>query len=202
MGTEDSETLLQFFKALANENRLKILGILATRECGVGELATLLALKAPTVSHHLSRLKELGLLDMRRDGNDHLYRLNVAGLQAMNKEVLTSFSPEKVAALGDDVEYEAWERKVLSTFVEEDRIKAIPARYKRRLVVLKWLANQFEENVKYLEKDVSEIIERHHPDYVTLRRQLIAGGLMEREAGVYWRIDWQMPDWHVIATAE
>jgi DNA-binding transcriptional ArsR family regulator len=198
----DTETLLQFFKALANENRLKILGILATRECGVGELATLLDLKAPTVSHHLSRLKELRLLDMRRDGNDHFYRLNATGLQAMNKQVLTSFSPEKVAALGNDVEYETWERKVLSNFVEGNRITGIPARHKRRLVVLKWLANQFEENVKYPEKDLNEIIERHHPDYVTLRRQLIADGLMEREAGVYWRTDWQMPDWRTIPTTE
>ena len=55
MGTEEFQTLLQLFKALANEDRLKILGILATRERSIGELATLLDLKAPTVSHHLSR---------------------------------------------------------------------------------------------------------------------------------------------------
>ena len=77
MATDELQTLLRFFNALANESRLKVLGILANRECSVEELATLLDLKAPTVSHHLSKLKELGLIRMRLDGNDHLHRLNL-----------------------------------------------------------------------------------------------------------------------------
>ncbi|MHB1630128.1 MAG: DUF2087 domain-containing protein [Bacilli bacterium] len=36
--------------------------------------------------------------------------------------------------------------------------------------------------------EVNEIIGRHHPDFATLRRELIGNGLMEREHGVYWRI--------------
>jgi hypothetical protein len=194
MGTDEFQTLLQFFKALANENRLKILGILANRECNVGELATLLDLKAPTVSHHLSKLKELGLVDMRVDGNDHLYRMNIDSLQAMSKEVFSSFGSEKLPALVEDVEYEVWERKVLDTFLAGDQIEALPSGYKKRLVVLKWLVNHFEEGVRYTEDEVSATIERHHPDYCTLRRELIMNGLMEREDGEYWRIEWQMPE--------
>lgn len=45
------QTLLNFFKVLANESRLKILGILAQRECSVEELAALLQLKEPTGVH-------------------------------------------------------------------------------------------------------------------------------------------------------
>lgn len=191
MGQEEIETLLQFFKALGNENRLKMLGILANRECGVSELATLLDLKEPTVSHHLSKLRALGLVDMRVEGNDHLFRLNVEALRAMSKDVFTS---EKMAALVDDVEYDVWERKVLHSFLEGGRIKAIPTGFKKRLAVLKWLVSHFEEEVRYSEKEVNEIIQRHHPDYCTLRREFITNGLMERENGVYWRTAWQMPD--------
>lgn len=194
MTTDELQTLLRFFKAFANENRLKILGILANRECSVEELATLMDLKAPTVSHHLSKLKELGLIDMRLDGNDHLHRLNLDGLQAMSKGAFRSFTSEKVATLGDDVEYDAWEQKVLSNFLEGKRIKAIPTGYKKRLVVLKWLVNHFEEGVRYGETEVNGIIENHHPDYCSLRREFITNGLMERENGVYWRIEWQMPE--------
>jgi len=193
MEQQEFETLLQFFKTLANENRLKILGVLANRECGVQELATLLALKAPTVSHHLSRLKDMGLVDMRVDGNDHLYRLRVDSLHTMSRRVFDSLTSNEVATLADDVEYEAWERKVLNTFLEGDEIQAIPAGYKKRLAVLKWLVSHFEEGTKYSEKEVNEIIERHHPDYCTLRRALIDNGLMEREGGVYWRVEWRMP---------
>ena len=66
------QQLLRFFKALANESRLKIVGILANREATVGDLADLLDLRAPTVSHHLAVLKELGLVRMRAEGNAHI----------------------------------------------------------------------------------------------------------------------------------
>jgi hypothetical protein len=35
---------------------------------------------------------------------------------------------------------------------------------------------------------VNEIIGRHHPDFATLRRELIGANLLAREAGVYWRL--------------
>ncbi|HAT45351.1 MAG TPA: ArsR family transcriptional regulator, partial [Ktedonobacter sp.] len=69
MPEEDFQTLLQFFKALGDENRLKLLGILANREQSVEELAAQLQLKTPTVSHHLAKLKELDLVSMRSEGN-------------------------------------------------------------------------------------------------------------------------------------
>ncbi len=194
MGQHDIETLLRFFKVLANENRLKILGVLADRECGVEELAALLDLKAPTVSHHLDKLRTLGFVDMRTDGNDHLYRLSVDSLQEMSKRVFSSFSAESVVSLADDVEYDAWESKVLGAFVDGDQITRVPAGYKKRLVILKWLVNCFDEGREYSEKEVNEIIERHHPDYCLFRREFVMNGLMERRDGVYRRVEWQLPE--------
>ncbi|HEX6479903.1 MAG TPA: metalloregulator ArsR/SmtB family transcription factor, partial [Ktedonobacteraceae bacterium] len=81
MPQEEFEVLLQFFKVLADETRLKMLGILATREHSVEELAALLQLKAPTISHHLAKLKELNLVDMRSEGNTHFYWLNAEALR-------------------------------------------------------------------------------------------------------------------------
>ncbi len=194
MSTSEFQTLLQFFKALANENRLKIMGILANGEYGVEELATLLDLKAPTVSHHLQALKGLGLIDMRLNGNDHLYRLNPESVQTMSKEVLSSLSSEKMGALVDDVEYAAWERKVLNNFLDEEKIVTVPTGYKKRLVLLKWLANHFEDDVQYKEEEVNEIIERHYHDYCLLRRELIMHRFMKRDNGMYWKIEWHMPE--------
>jgi DNA-binding transcriptional ArsR family regulator len=187
MSQEEFQSLLQFFKVLADENRLKLLGILANGEKSVEELAALLQLKAPTVSHHLARLKELDLVGMRNDGNTHYYWLNVEGLRRSNKLILT---PEKMASLVDTVEGDAWERKVLKDFFDGTRLKEIPASVKKRGVILKWLANQFEYGVIYTEAQVNEIIQRHHPDSAYLRRELIStkNGLMQREEGLYWRI--------------
>lgn len=179
------QTLLRFFKALADESRLKILGILATRRCSVEELAALLKLKAPTVSHHLAKLRELALVEMVPEGNTHLYSLNTEALHGLNRELLT---PEKLSSLADDVEAEAWERKVLRDFFAGERLKEIPASLKKRQVVLKWLAARFEPGVDYPEAQVNEVIKRHHPDFATLRRELIMSKLMTRDQGVYRRL--------------
>jgi DNA-binding transcriptional ArsR family regulator len=185
MRQADFYTLLSFFKVLANESRLKLVGILAQRECSVEELASLLQLKEPTVSHHLSKLKELDLVQMRPEGNTHLYQLNNEALQELNKAM---FTPDQMANLVDQVKGEAWEDKVLRSFLEGERLKEIPASRKKRLVILKWLARQFELEVTYPERSVNEIIQRFHPDCATLRRELIGYQMMQRENGLYWRL--------------
>ncbi|MBE3560286.1 MAG: metalloregulator ArsR/SmtB family transcription factor [Ktedonobacteraceae bacterium] len=187
MDQEEFQSLLQFFKALADENRLKMLGILAGGERSVEELAALLQLRAPTVSHHLMKLKKSGLVGMRVEQNTHYYWLNSAMLHYVNKQLL---KPERIASLADTVEGDAWERKVLADFFDGMRLKEIPASRKKRMVILRWLANQFEYNRIYSEAQVNEIIERHHPDTATLRRELISAkeGLMKRENQLYWRV--------------
>ena len=65
----------------------------------------------------------------------------------------------------------------------------IPASRKKRDVILDWLADRFEHGVRYPEPELNTIIKRHHPDSATLRRELIGGRWMAREAGVYWRLE-------------
>jgi DNA-binding transcriptional ArsR family regulator len=185
MSQEEFQTLLQFFKVLADETRLKMVGILAARETNVEELAAALGVREPTVSHHLAKLKTLGLVRMRPEGTTHYYRLDAEALRAANKELLTR---EKLASLVEPEEGDAWQRKVLRDFFEGERLKEIPASRKKRDVILDWLAGQFAPDRRYPEVEVNAIIKRHHPDSATLRRELIGGGWMAREGGVYWRL--------------
>ena len=64
-----------FLKALAHENRLVILCLLAERERSVTELEGLLALSQATVSQQLARLRHEGLVETRRDGRAIYYSL-------------------------------------------------------------------------------------------------------------------------------
>jgi predicted transcriptional regulator len=186
MTEEDFDRLLQFFKALADETRLRIVGLLANRHRNVEELAAALDVKPPTVSHHLNKLRELGLVVMRPEGNVHIYALNIEGLMSMSRTMLT---PDRVARMVEDDAGEAWERKVLRDFFDGERLKEIPASRKKRLVILRWLVSQFEWEREYAETEVNEIISRYHPDYATLRREFIGNGLMQRKNGIYWRIE-------------
>jgi DNA-binding transcriptional ArsR family regulator len=185
MAPQNLQTLLEFFKALSNESRLKLLGILAQRECSVEELAALLHLKEPTVSHHLAKLKSLNLVTLTPQGNTHLYRLNSEQLQELSRAILT---PDQLQAFTVDIAPEDWETKVLKSFVEGDRIIDIPASRKKRFVLLKWLVRKFEVDRDYPEKELNALIKHHHPDTATLRREFIGYKLMTRESGIYRRL--------------
>lgn len=178
-------TAVEYLKLLANETRLKLLGILANRERSVGELAEIVGLKEPTISHHLAKLHEAGLVTMRADGNTHFYRLAAEALQQLSREL---FTPERMVSIGGHGEADAYDRKVLGTFLDGERLTKIPDVRKKREVILRWLADRFEHERRYPEPELNEIIKRHHPDSATLRRELIGARLMQRENAVYWRL--------------
>jgi hypothetical protein len=188
MNPPDFQTLLQFFKLLANESRLKLIGLIAQREYSVEELSSLLNLKEPTVSHHLTKLKELNLVNMRPDGNTRFYRLDSDALLTLNKAILTQ---DQVAALGGVSSKnweENWENKVLNSYLQNGQLTKIPASRRKRIVILKWLARQFDLDQTYPEKAVNTLIHRYHFDSATLRREMIGYNMMQREQGVYWRL--------------
>lgn len=185
MNSPDFDTLLNFFKVLANKNRLKLVGILSQTECSVEDLAARLDLKEPTISHHLMKLKELNLVEMRSQGNTHLYKLNGDTLSSLNKSLFTS---EQMANWAKDIPAEAWSAKVLRNYTNGDHLTKIPASRKKRLVILQWLVNKFDLGRTYTEKEVNEILKRYHPDSATLRREFIGYQLMKRERGIYERL--------------
>lgn len=185
------ENVLAFFKVLSDESRLKIVGVLASQERSVEELANLLDLRAPTVSHHLGRLKEAGLVSMRSEGTTHMYSLNAKELKALSKQVLAI---DTIVTIADEVTTDSYERKILTDFFDGERLKEIPASRKKREVILRWLTLKFQPGTKYKEKDVNAIIGRHHADFATLRRELIGAKLLTRENGVYWRLTGSIGD--------
>jgi DNA-binding transcriptional ArsR family regulator len=179
-----TETLLAFFKALAHESRLKIVGLLSQGERSVQELATLLDLKEPTVSHHLAILKAQGLVSARADGTTRWHRLDVDVLEGLSRRVL-----EPATATSKPAEPETWDAKVLRGFVDaEGRLAIIPASRRKRGVVLRWLMTGFEPDRRYSEAEVNTILQERHWDSATLRRELIGHRMMARENGVYWRL--------------
>ena len=186
----DLNTLLQFFKALANESRLKLVGAIAQQERSVEELASILELKEPTVSHHLTKLKQLQLVKMRSEGNTHYYRLDLDTLQNLQKATLTATQVART-----DIDDNIWETKVLDSFVEADCIKEIPASRKKRRIILKWLVQKFEFDRLYPELELNRSIKPIHPDTATLRRELVGYNMMHRENSTYQRLpesEWRM----------
>ena len=78
--------LSRFFKALADETRLRILGLLEVREMCVCEVMVALDLTQPTASHHLGLLENAGLVKDRKEGKWVFYSIaNPKLLENMHK---------------------------------------------------------------------------------------------------------------------
>lgn len=80
------------------------------------------------------------------------------------------------------------EQKILSNFLEGNRIVQLPAKQKKRLVILRWLLEHIDPKKRYPESQLNQLIAQFHPDFATIRRELYEFRFMDREQGIYWRI--------------
>ncbi len=185
--TAEFEELLAFFKALGDEKRLKIVGLLAQKSLCVEEMAAILNLSAATVSHHLRKLVEAGLIAASAEGYYNVYSLRADALREMSKRLLSTETLQETARVLDLGSYD---RKVLRDYLEDGRLKSIPAQHKKRVVILRYILQEFEPGRRYAESEVNEIISRFYEDYATIRREFIERRMMDREGGGgdYWRV--------------
>ncbi|MBC8105438.1 MAG: winged helix-turn-helix transcriptional regulator [Anaerolineae bacterium] len=69
-------TTLDSFNAVAEPKRRRVLETLAQREMPVNDLVRLLGWPQPMMSKHLGVLKQVGLVSVRREGRQRMYRVN------------------------------------------------------------------------------------------------------------------------------
>ena len=172
MNEEDRiQQLIQFFKALSDPNRLKIIGLLAQKDLSVEQLAEMLEVGSSTVSHHLSRLSKTGLVSARTESYYNIYHLNTGRLESLSKELLAG---ETLPAVTADINLNAYDQKVVRNYTNEDgTLKSIPNQMKKLLAVLRYVAKDFQTGKVYSEKEVNAILEKYHEDYAQLRRELV-----------------------------
>src|SRR6202167_119614 len=73
------------FNAVAEPRRREILSYLALRERPVGDIVATLRLEQPSVSKHLRVLRDVGLVHVRRDGRQKLYRTNAEAIRPLHE---------------------------------------------------------------------------------------------------------------------
>ncbi|MFN8450166.1 MAG: metalloregulator ArsR/SmtB family transcription factor [Anaerolineae bacterium] len=198
MVTYDRTYLLHMLKALADESRLTLLNLLHDCELTVGELAERVGLSEPTTSHHLSKLRETGFVNLRMAGNQRFYRINNSRLadfkhMAAIIEQLPAVPEREVSDNRwiDALDWDEAEKQVLRDYTVNGRLRKLPVkRQKKTLVVLRWVATLFEYDRLYTEPEVNAVLKSvYEPDFVSLRRDLIDFGYLRRElgGGKYWR---------------
>ena len=87
------QTITEFLKILAEENRLKIIQYLSSCEWCVSDIWQALDLPQNLISHHLKVLKEMGLVNIRKEGLRVYYCLNYEQFKKY-KNLLINFIPD------------------------------------------------------------------------------------------------------------
>ncbi len=177
------EARADLFKALGHPVRLLILNLIRLAPRHGEELAAILGLTPATISHHLTRLAEAGLIEGRRDQYYQIYSLLAEVFRRTLGEVVSV--PQQ--GLTKRVEEDAYRAKVLDTFLRHGRLKQIPGQMKKRQIILAKLVEEFEPERDYTEMEVNRILVEFHEDVATLRREMIGFRLMKRAGGIYRR---------------
>ena len=170
---------LALLKLLADETRLEILNILLREDSYVEKIACELSLTPATICYHLKKMEAAGVVRCARSQFYIIYSLN--------REIFDRPLYELIKKDGEAVSAEEKYRKeVVSHFFKYGKLIQLPTQRKKREIVLGEIAKQFEAGRTYDEKEVNEIIHRFHEDHCTVRREMIACGLMAREMETYW----------------
>lgn len=172
---------LELLKLLADETRLEILNILLKEDSYVEKIACELSLTPATICYHLKKMEAAGVVNCSRSQFYIIYSLNREIFQRPLYELI-----KKDTKIRDSEE--KYQKEVLSHFFKYGKLTQLPTQRKKREVVLGEIAKHFEKGRKYDEKEVNEIIHRFHDDHCTIRREMIAFGIMTREKETYWLI--------------
>jgi hypothetical protein len=176
--------IVEFHKALGDLTRIRIIALLQQGPLHGQAIAGKLGLKAPTITHHMAKLREVGLIKERRDKNTIYFSLNTKIFEMSAKAILT------VGTGGNsNMEMSVTEEErtaiIKNFFTKDGKLKTFPAQRKKKLVVLTHMVKALEFGKVYQEKEINEYLKQFHEDYATLRRELIMCQYMYRENNQY-----------------
>jgi hypothetical protein len=102
----------------------------------------------------------------------------------MGEQLLTENALREAAPQHDRDRYAS---QVLEHYFVRGKLKRLPSQLRKREVVLRHLANQFEPERWYVEKRVNEILRTFNTNYDLLRRELVRMKMLARTGGKYRR---------------
>jgi hypothetical protein len=174
--------LVEFHKTMGDPTRLRILSLLSNGPLHGQAIAGKLGLTAPTITHHLKKLREINVVFERRDKNTIYFYLNHSVVK-QHSEALKQLIEGKEINM---VEQSEEKQKIIANFFTKDgKLKTIPAQRKKKLMVFEHLIKGIEKGRRYEEKEINEYIQQFHEDYATIRREFIINHYMYRENGIY-----------------
>jgi hypothetical protein len=162
---------------LADSHRRRVVAAIELGALHVDGIVVATGLTPTQVAKALGKLVEAGLVVSGDDG----LGVNGDSFQRAAREANTRPASTEFDGAPDET------RKVLRAFVVNGRLQSMPVAASKKLVILDWLAQDFEPGATYSEKAVNLILGKRHADTAMLRRYLVDHGFLDRAEGQYWR---------------
>ncbi|MFL6562589.1 MAG: metalloregulator ArsR/SmtB family transcription factor [Bacillus sp. (in: firmicutes)] len=179
------DKVVAFYKTMGDPTRIRVVAILAKGPLNGQAIASKLGLSAPTITHHLKKLREIHVVYERRVKNTIYFYLNESLINQQAK-VFTELLEKKGEELDEMVESSIEKQKIIENFfMKNGKLKNIPAQRKKKLIVFEHMIRGLKIGEKYEEKQLNEYIKQFHDDYATIRREFIINHYMFRENGIY-----------------
>jgi biotin operon repressor len=179
------DRVVAFYKTMGDPTRIRIVAILAKGPLHGQAIAGKLGLSAPTITHHLKKLRDIHVVYDRRVKNTIYFYLNESLINQQAK-VFTELLEKKGKELDEMVESSIERQKIIENFfMKNGKLKNIPAQRKKKLIVFEHMVRGLKIGEKYEEKQLNEYIKQFHDDYATIRREFIINHYMFRENGIY-----------------
>lgn len=179
------EQVIKLLKCLSDKSRLQIVKNLVKEPMYVELLAERLNLTPPTVSFHLKKLMDSGLVTCVKEQYYMLYRVNREVFGNTLEELILKEIPENEQ---EKEREEKYRDKIIHSFFERGKLKSIPVQKEKRKIILIEIVSNFDEYKEYTEREVNLNLADFYDDFCTLRKYMVDEGLFERKNGVYKRL--------------
>lgn len=172
----DGPDLVSLFKVLAHEGRIRVAAAIIPQPGSVADVAAELGMSKREAAEHLGTLAQAGLAVPDNAGGVTVYSFSRRPLV----DVLRTLGEH---SLGPDLagDVDEFDRRVLTTFLVDGKLTSIPVQQKKRDAVLRFLAERFESERMYDEREINAVLREYHPDVASLRRYLVDGGFLQRQ---------------------
>jgi hypothetical protein len=178
---EDKLAIRRIIGLLANEDRFRIIAAVSLGANTVDTIAAMTGLDNAAIMKAIVKLEAAAIIQKKESAG---YYFEIETLRALNREISKN-APKKAA------------QTILERFYKEGKLIAYPKVQKDREPVLGHIADLFEYEHQYSEKEINEKLKTVNPDFASLRRHLIDNEFFAREhttdkegctVTFYWRV--------------
>lgn len=172
--------VLGILKALSDESRLGIYQLLIERSAYIEVISERLKLAPSTVSFHLKKLYEVGLVTSYRDQYYTIYSAKTEVLDLSVKQLLSQAKPDPKSQEKQDKEEQQFKEKTLKSFFKYGKLVKIPTQKKKREWVLEKVSHSFHGKKSYTLEKAHEILsEIYSEDPGLLLKELQTAGHLQ-----------------------